>query len=373
MTALGRAQEQAPVRVMDMVKSQASSPRSQSCHTGSPRLSDVAELQDARRDQHPTAMPKCGAAGGQLLTSAGRTDSAENADGPRPHGGISVEFKKDLKHRIRAMEGWMYKKGGLNTAVQHRYFVLEDGILAWYTSAKSAANGIKDNTRCITCQGLEIEPDTGLDGNGRFTFAIRAPRSSTLRRIELACVRESERLEWVQALRANDIDTGAGPTLLKRVFGIGAKDALGPASRLIHPLSPFAMSWLALTCLCLAYTAVVTPAVLSFHWLDGPCDQVPTLLVDCAMDVYFLCDIAVCFCLGVFVRGSSHDLGTYHDDWAWVAVNYLSTGFLFDVCTSAPVSFVELSIRRQCAARAGVDAAHISLYLSIYLSTYMYR
>ena len=90
---------------------------------------------------------------------------------------------------------------------------------------------------------------------------------------------------------------------MKRVFGIGPKDFASPSSRLIYPLSQFAVTWMGITCVCLLYTAIVTPAVISFHWLDEPCDVVPTLPIDCVLDVYFLLDIAVNFCSGVIVRG----------------------------------------------------------------------
>jgi len=64
-------------------------------------------------------------------------------------------------------------------------------------------------------------------------------------------------------------------TWVRAVFGIGiqAHSTDLPTSRLVHPSSPFAVSWLVLTCGFLLYTAVVTPPVISFHWLDGPCDH----------------------------------------------------------------------------------------------------
>jgi hypothetical protein len=44
----------------------------------------------------------------------------------------------------------------------------------------------------------------------------------------------------------------------KRIFGIGPDTDMSPASRLIHPLSPFGLSWLGATGLMLAYTAIIT-------------------------------------------------------------------------------------------------------------------
>jgi len=47
-----------------------------------------------------------------------------------------------------------------------------------------------------------------------------------------------------------------------------------PHSRMIYPLSPFGLSWLGLTAFFLIYTAVVTPPMIAFHWLDPDCSEV---------------------------------------------------------------------------------------------------
>ena len=44
----------------------------------------------------------------------------------------------------------------------------------------------------------------------------------------------------------------------KRIFGIGPETDSLPASRLIHPLSSFGLSWLGTTGLMLTYTAIIT-------------------------------------------------------------------------------------------------------------------
>ena len=146
------------------------------------------------------------------------------------------------------------------------------------------------------------------------------------------------------------INADAWGRVVKRIFGIGRKDNLTPDSRLIYPMSPFSLIWLGLTCTFLAYTAIVVPAVISFHWLDEPCVFPPTLIFDCLLDSFFLLDIVYNFGLGVVYQGK------YHDDWRWVAKFYLQGSFLFDFCTSIPVSFVELAFEAQCAAAAN-DAA----------------
>ena len=87
-------------------------------------------------------------------------------------------------------------------------------------------------------------------------------------------------------------------TLRKRIFGIGPSNHSMPTSRLVYPLSPFGVSWLVLTAILLAYTAIVTPPVISFHWLDPPCVRVPTMEMDMFVDVFFLLDIILNFNMG---------------------------------------------------------------------------
>ena len=48
----------------------------------------------------------------------------------------------------------------------------------------------------------------------------------------------------------------------------------------------------------LFYTALLTPPVVAFHWLDSVCDQVPTLWADTVFDVLFLADILMTFLTG---------------------------------------------------------------------------
>jgi len=50
--------------------------------------------------------------------------------------------------------------------------------------------------------------------------------------------------------------------------------------RLIYPLSVFGLLWVSITALFLAYTAVVTPPVIAYHWLDPECATVPTCVCE---------------------------------------------------------------------------------------------
>jgi len=89
---------------------------------------------------------------------------------------------------------------------------------------------------------------------------------------------------------------GSDFSIVKRVFGIGPASPGVPASRMIYPLSPFALMWMGFTCGFLLYTAIATPAVIAFHWLDDVCAVVPTLYFDLTLDIFFLCDILMSFC-----------------------------------------------------------------------------
>ena len=121
-----------------------------------------------------------------------------------------------------------------------------------------------------------------------------------------------------------------------------------PASNLIHPLSPWGVGWVCSTAALLLYTAVVTPAVITFHWLDPACTAVPTLYPDVFVDCFFLLDIAISFGTGVM------EANTYVDDCRQVASIYLRGWFLFDLVTSFPVSFFELAVMANCS-KAGSD------------------
>ena len=136
---------------------------------------------------------------------------------------------------------------------------------------------------------------------------------------------------------------------MKFLFGIGEEHALSgqPESRLIYPLSYFSIVWLTVTAMFLAYTAVVTPAMISFHWLDPNCAIVPTLRFDCILDCFFLIDILITFNTGVM------SMGDYIDNRREVTLMYLKSDFLFDCVTSIPVSFFELVAEAACAEADG--------------------
>ena len=68
-------------------------------------------------------------------------------------------------------------------------------------------------------------------------------------------------------------------TWKEKVLGIGPEDLeIGQLeSKLINPLSPFSIGWTIATAILLGYTALVTPAQISFGWLDPACTPTPTV------------------------------------------------------------------------------------------------
>jgi len=106
------------------------------------------------------------------------------------------------------------------------------------------------------------------------------------------------------------------------------------------------------TAFFLAYTAIVVPPVISYHWLDPPCVTVPTLYFDVLLDCFFLLDIIYNFNVGIILPG-----GDYIDGRQEVAIQYLRGMFTFDVVTSFPVSFIEVAAAAECQVADGVDSA----------------
>ena len=101
------------------------------------------------------------------------------------------------------------------------------------------------------------------------------------------------------------------------------------------------------------YTAIVVPAVIAFHWLDAECQAVPTLFFDCVLDTFFIVDIIYSFFVGVTYQGQ------YYDDYKWVVRHYVSGGFLFDVATSIPVSYIELIANAACSQAEGAPSQQL--------------
>ena len=265
-------------------------------------------------------------------------------------------------------DGVVWKRGHINTAFQKRFFVLKEGTISYYRD-KSCYYSSRPPQGSLECEHIRVF-ESGVHEHGfEFIFCDTDGKN-----IVCAVPTEAERSDWIDKVTRARVqpkiqDSGllrlskkirahnphltqvvVNASLLKRIFGIGPSDGVMPSSRLIFPLSPFAVCWTAVTCIFLAYTAVVTPAVIAFHWLDDECDRVPTLEFDLVLDTFFLLDIIYNFCVGLIVNSE------YKDDPAFVATTYLRGSLWFDLMTSIPVSFLELHVALQCAQSAsGVD------------------
>lgn len=122
------------------------------------------------------------------------------------HGRSVTAIAQQLaSSNIARKSGWLYKRGWANPSYKRRYFVIDKGHMAWYDDiisddhdiwgASDVAKGI------ISCLGTYIEPNIGVDREGRFCFALTAAEGTSVRRMELACESEQERESWVSTLR----------------------------------------------------------------------------------------------------------------------------------------------------------------------------
>lgn len=133
----------------------------------------------------------------------------------------------------------------------------------------------------------------------------------------------------------------------RRVFGIGPKMISLPASRMVHPSSPFAQGVVLVSSLLLMYTAIVTPFLIAFFWHWDTCNMLATLPFDMFIDSFFLAEIVFAFFVGTTVNGQ------YVDDWKQVAWTYASGMLFFDLFTSIPVSYLEFLNAQACRESGG--------------------
>jgi len=150
---------------------------------------------------------------------------------------------------------------------------------------------------------------------------------------------------------------GSEMSWVKRYFGYGPRHREVPASRLIHPSSPFAVFLSTMTGLLLMYTAIVTPITVAFFWKVEPCQKMSTMEFDIFVDSFFLVEIFITFFIGQTVQGK------YVDNWREVVVLYSRGFLLFDLATSFPVSFVEAYVQSICQADGEPDFSPSSLRL----------
>jgi hypothetical protein len=160
-------------------------------------------------------------------------------------------------------------------------------------------------------------------------------------RLQLGLI-EAEDLA-IKKMRAGGRRAGGWALL---IFGIGKAHAGMPGSRLVHPNSPFAMVWMVTSVHILLYSCLCSSYYVGFFWQTTLCDWMPpTLHLDMFVDLFFLLEIVLTFVTGVMIAGE------YEDDMCKVASRYLLRGgFIIDLATSIPVSWVEWSLHARCNA-----------------------
>jgi len=169
-------------------------------------------------------------------------------------------------------------------------------------------------------------------------------RSAAARDRERAGHREADRWPLLRRL----VRSLCWGPLTQRVAGdvFGIRDSSSknrPASRLIHPDSPFCLFISCVSTVFLIYSAVLTPVLLGFYWNHPVCDKLPTLEMDMVIDAFFLLEIGV-----NFVTGYTSPHGVYTDDLPTTARHYATHGLAFDAITSVPVSWLVFWSLRAC-------------------------
>eukprot|EP00960_Hanusia_phi_P036157 752172-Hanusia_phi.AAC.1 len=122
-----------------------------------------------------------------------------------------------------------------------------------------------------------------------------------------------------------------------RWFGIGEEGENYGHSRLIHPFSPFTKGVTVLSSCLLLYSAVSSAFAAGFFWTADSCVKTPTLYFDAVVDSFFLFEILLNFFTGTFIHNE------YVDDLRRVTRSYMKRSFVFDLITSIPASYVEVS------------------------------
>ena len=138
----------------------------------------------------------------------------------------------------------------------------------------------------------------------------------------------------------------------KTALGIRERNtALGiEGSRLIEPTSPFNASFEIVSAMMLVYSAFMVPVQLTFWNVDDPCWVYPTLYFDMFLDIFFLVETFYSLFVGIL-----DSKGNYEDGFARVlAVNLSTPGrFWFNLCTSAPVSWLDWHVFQLCGRDGG--------------------
>ena len=178
--------------VLDLQLQQPASPSDAATYT-SPTPSSSAYHPSL--DQHTLRNSTDGPVGLAMVKSiTGQVEGGNNALGPsaetapsplyqaspgstRPSPTPTTPTQQNASTRaLRAgrREGWVWKRGHLNTAFRQRYFVLSDGVLRYYLD-KDHYYGSRPPQGTLNCAGLSVE-SLGLCEHG-FEFSFRGEDS----------------------------------------------------------------------------------------------------------------------------------------------------------------------------------------------------
>jgi hypothetical protein len=128
-----------------------------------------------------------------------------------PLEGISViDFEIQTKHlhdtvaaprEVLLCQGYMSKRGRLNTAFQKRFFVLDGYTLKWYKSHQEAKKNPSQYLGAMNSRDMTVELGSDEDG---LTFTIAGKQMPDLheRDLHLMVASVGERASWIQQLQA---------------------------------------------------------------------------------------------------------------------------------------------------------------------------
>ena len=110
-------------------------------------------------------------------------------------------------------QGYMKKRGHVNTEYKTRFFVLAGNGIASYYESQADFDAKKEPKGSFSCAGLEVVPDAGSTTDG-YQFTLYADQATADHKpFECACSSEDERSEWVAAFHDAQEIYGACETL----------------------------------------------------------------------------------------------------------------------------------------------------------------
>ena len=110
-------------------------------------------------------------------------------------------------------QGYMKKRGHVNTEYKTRFFVLAGNGIASYYESQADFDAKKEPKGSFSCAGLEVVPDAGSTTDG-YQFTLYADQDGADHKpFECACSSEDERSEWVAAFHDAQEIYGACETL----------------------------------------------------------------------------------------------------------------------------------------------------------------